>query len=72
MVVKKMPNPKPKRPDESFLFKSQWKTGKTVQRRIPLAIETPVLEIARCLDRDPTIAAQVLEFAQSLVERSTK
>jgi hypothetical protein len=27
------------------------------------------LAIARCLDRDPTIAAQVVEFAQSLVEQ---
>ena len=64
-----MSNPAPIRPYNEVLFKGQWQTGKTVQQRIPIAIKSPVVEIARCIDRNPAIADEVLKFAQSLVEQ---
>jgi hypothetical protein len=61
-----MANPNPKKPDETYLFKSQWRTGKTVQRRLPSAIETPVFAIAHCIDRNPSIANQYLAIAHCI------
>jgi hypothetical protein len=64
-----MSNANPALPPVTSRFKPQWQSGKTKQVSIPVAIVDDVLAIARCLDRDPTIAAQVVEFAQSLVEQ---
>lgn len=61
-----MPNSHPS-PDTRFIGK--WKTGKTKTTRVPSAIEPQIKAIAICLDEDPSIADQVLRFAQSLVEQ---
>lgn len=63
-----MSNPKPNLSVETQ-FKSGWQSGKTKAVKIPICLESDIKAIARCLDRDPTIAAQVVEFAQSLVEQ---
>lgn len=65
-----MANKNPKRPDNTALFKSQWQTGKTIQKRIPVAIEKDVIAIAQCLDKNPDIASEVLAFAKALAEQT--
>lgn len=64
-----MSNTNPVLPPSESRFKPRWQSGKTKQISIPIVITDDIMAIARCLDRDPTIAAQVLEFAQSLVEQ---
>lgn len=62
----KLRNPKP--PPKTFQFKSNWKTGAANKRvSLPPAIAPSIMDIARCIDRNPAIAKQVLEFAQSLL-----
>ena len=67
-----MANPKPLPAPAESLYKPKWKTGQTKTIRVPVAISEAVMAIAHCIDADPTIAAQLLEYAQSLVEQSTK
>ncbi len=63
-----MSNPNPNLSAETQ-FKPGWQSGKTKAVKIPIVLEDDIKAIARCLDRDPTIAAQLLEYAQSLVEQ---
>ena len=63
-----MSNPNPNLSVETQ-FKPGWKSGKTKAVKIPIVLEDDIKAIARCLDRDQTIAAQRLDFAQSLVEQ---
>lgn len=65
-----MANKNPKRPPSAVLFKNQWQTGKTIQKRIPIAIEQDVIAIAQCLDQNPSIASQVLAFAKALADQT--
>ena len=65
-----MANKNPKRPPIAVLFKCQWQTGKTIQKRIPIAIEQEVIAIAHCLDQNPSIASQVLAFAKALAQQT--
>jgi hypothetical protein len=65
----KLRNPNP--PPKEVQFKQTWKTGKANKRiSFPSAIAFTVIDIAKCLDRDPAIADKVLQYAQSLVEQS--
>ena len=64
-----MANPKPAPAPPEVLFKPGWFTGKTKAVRIPTALEKQVKDIARCLDRKPSIADQVLAYAQSLLDK---
>ena len=59
----KIRNPNPPPPQ----FFPGWKTGKTKAIKFPIALETDIRAIAKCLDANPAIASQVIEFAQSLL-----
>ncbi len=65
-----MANPNPVRPCNEVLFQGKWRTGKTVQQRIPVAIKDPVMAIARLIDQNPAIASDIIQFAQSKLEQS--
>lgn len=62
-----MSNKKPVLPPIETRFKPRWKSGKTKQVSIPIAIAAHSMLILHCIDKDPAIASQVLEYAQSLL-----
>jgi hypothetical protein len=62
----KLRNPSP--PPKEVQFKTSWETSAANKRvSLPPAIAPDVMDIARCVDRKPEIAVQLLEYAQSLL-----
>lgn len=64
--MSKLRNPNP--PPKEVQFKTSWQTGAaTTRASLPPAIAPDVMDIARCVDRKPEIAAQLLALAESLL-----
>lgn len=64
--MSKLRNPNP--PPKEVQFKSSWNTGAANKRvSLPPAIALDVMDIARCVDRNPAIAVQLKAYAQSLL-----
>ena len=62
-----MSNKAPTLPPKETRFRPMWRSGKTKQISLPVAITPQCIEIAHCIDQNPAIADKVLEYAQSLL-----